>query len=106
MVTFQDEIRSLITRSPGLTDREITERLRGPTALQRMGRNDARYSIALSDMPQYRRLWERLPELAKMRTRIGALFVEDAETVHYQAEYETEPELSSRCYIPSGGALA
>ena len=74
--------------------------------LQRMNRNDAGYAIALPDMPQYRRLWERLPALAKMRTRIGALFVEDAETIHHRPEFETEPEPSSRCYIPSGGPLA
>ncbi len=43
--------------------------------LQRMDDPDARYSIALPDMQQFRRLWQRLPQLAKARTTISALFV-------------------------------
>jgi len=43
--------------------------------LQRMEDSSANYSIALPDLQQYRRLWERLPELAKSRTQITALFV-------------------------------
>jgi hypothetical protein len=43
--------------------------------LQRMNDADARYSIALPAMKQFRRLWERLPELAKSRTKISVLFV-------------------------------
>ena len=43
--------------------------------LQRMDDPNARYSIALPDMPQYHGLWERLPSLAKQRTGIDALFV-------------------------------
>lgn len=43
--------------------------------LQRMDDVAARYSIALPDIQQFRRLWERLPEVAKSRTRITALFV-------------------------------
>lgn len=43
--------------------------------LQRMKEEDARYSVALPDMRQFRRLWEGLPALAKSRTRITALFV-------------------------------
>ena len=43
--------------------------------LQRMSDPQARYSIALPDLPQFRRLWERLPSLAKERTGISALFV-------------------------------
>jgi hypothetical protein len=43
--------------------------------LQRMNLPDARYSIALPDMVQFRRLWERLPALARQRTDITALFV-------------------------------
>ena len=35
--------------------------------LQRMNDPDAKYSIALPDMQQYRGLWERLPMLAKQR---------------------------------------
>jgi hypothetical protein len=44
--------------------------------LQRMDDPDARYSIALPDMKQFRRLWERLPRLAKSRTMISVLFVD------------------------------
>ena len=49
--------------------------------LQRMDDPDARYSIALPDMAQYRRLWERLPTLAKQRTGINILFVDADGTV-------------------------
>jgi hypothetical protein len=44
--------------------------------LQRMDDPNARYSIALPDLAQFRGLWERLPRLAKTRTRISALFVD------------------------------
>ena len=44
--------------------------------LQRMNDPDARYSIALPDLKQFRGLWQRLPELAKSRTAISALFVD------------------------------
>ena len=43
--------------------------------LQRMDDPEARHTIALPDMPQYRRLWDRLPSLAKKRTGVTALFV-------------------------------
>ncbi len=43
--------------------------------LQRMGDPGACYSIALPDMAQFRGLWERLPQLAKERTKVTALFV-------------------------------
>ena len=43
--------------------------------LQRMSDPEAKYSIALPDLPQFRQLWKRLPELAKRRTTISALFV-------------------------------
>lgn len=43
--------------------------------LQRMDDPSAAYSIALPDHPQYRGLWNRLPELAKKRTQITMLFV-------------------------------
>jgi hypothetical protein len=43
--------------------------------LQRMDDPDARYSVAFPDIAQFRRLWERLPALAKKRTGISALFV-------------------------------
>ena len=43
--------------------------------LQRMESAETRYSITLPDVPQFRGLWQRLPELAKRRTTITALFV-------------------------------
>jgi hypothetical protein len=43
--------------------------------LQRMGDAEAKYSIALPDMQQFRNLWMRLPLLAKTRTGITAIFV-------------------------------
>lgn len=52
--------------------------------LQRMGDRSARYSIALPDLAQFRGLWRRLPELAKERTRITALFVNAAGSVDEQ----------------------
>lgn len=49
--------------------------------LQRMADAEAKYSIALPDVPQFRGLWSRLPELAKSRTGITALFVSSAGVV-------------------------
>jgi hypothetical protein len=49
--------------------------------LQRMDDAGARYSIALPDLPQYRRLWERLPDLAIARTSISIIFVSQDGTV-------------------------
>ncbi len=43
--------------------------------LQRMDKPNAIYSIAFPDMQQFRGLWNRLPDLAKSRTGITALFV-------------------------------
>jgi hypothetical protein len=43
--------------------------------IQRMDDSTCKYSIALPDTEQFRRLWERLPVLAKNRTGITALFV-------------------------------
>ena len=45
--------------------------------LQRMDDPNARYSLALPDLPQYRGLWDRLPTLAKQRTGIDILFVDE-----------------------------
>lgn len=53
--------------------------------LQRMSDPNAKYSIALPDMKQYRNLWGRLPRLAKDRTGISVLFVsEDSEIEEVQ----------------------
>jgi len=46
--------------------------------LQRMDDPHAQYSIAPPDLAQFRRLWSRLPAVAKERTRISALFVTGA----------------------------
>jgi hypothetical protein len=46
--------------------------------LQRMDDPNAMYSIALPDLKQFRNLWSRLPELAKERTRISAIFVQSS----------------------------
>lgn len=45
--------------------------------LQRMNDTTACYSIALPDMKQYRNLWTRLPSLAKERTGISVIFVNE-----------------------------
>jgi len=45
--------------------------------LQRMEDPEAKYSIALPDIQQFRNLWERLPDLAKSRTEITAIFVDE-----------------------------
>lgn len=53
--------------------------------LQRMDDPSARYSIALPDMPQYRGLWQRLPQLAKSRTTISLILVGlESEIVHLE----------------------
>jgi hypothetical protein len=44
--------------------------------LQRMDDPDAKYSIALPDISQFRNLWEKLPLLTKQRTGISALFID------------------------------
>ncbi|MFP3391796.1 MarR family transcriptional regulator [Brevibacillus sp. SIMBA_040] len=46
--------------------------------LQRMDDPDAKYSIALPDVKQFRNLWGRLPLLAKKRTGISAIFINEA----------------------------
>lgn len=45
--------------------------------LQRMDDPNARYSIALPEMSQFRGLWNRLPPLAKTRLELTALFVDE-----------------------------
>jgi hypothetical protein len=61
--------------------------------LQRMADPHASYSIALPDILQYRRLWARLPALAKQRTRITALFVKPTgEVAEDPCEQETGVE--------------
>lgn len=45
--------------------------------LQRMNDPKAKYSIALPHMNQFVNLWERLPKLAKQKTGITALFVDN-----------------------------
>lgn len=43
--------------------------------LQRMEDSNSKYSIAIPDIEQFRKLWMRLPKMAKNRTQISALFV-------------------------------
>lgn len=45
--------------------------------LQRMDDPNAKYSIALPDVRQFRNLWYRLPLLAKKRTGITAIFIDE-----------------------------
>lgn len=45
--------------------------------LQKMSDPNAKYSIALPHLNQFLKLWDRLPELAKNRTGISALFVDE-----------------------------
>ncbi len=52
--------------------------------LQRMNDSEARYSIALPDLEQFRRLWERLPKLAKERTTIDLILVDDKGNIHFE----------------------
>lgn len=49
--------------------------------LQRMEDPNAKYSIALPDIKQFRNLWSRLPLLAKKRTGIIALFIDEQGTI-------------------------
>ncbi|WP_339179334.1 helix-turn-helix domain-containing protein [Paenibacillus sp. FSL R5-0701] len=50
--------------------------------LQRMDDPNAKYSIALPDVKQFRNLWNRLPLLAKKRTGITAIFIDGQGKVH------------------------
>jgi len=43
--------------------------------LQRMNDDNAIYSIALPNMKQYKKLWDKLPDLAKQKNKISCLFV-------------------------------
>lgn len=45
--------------------------------LQRMDDPNAKYSIALPDVKQFRNLWNRLPLLAKKRTGITVIFINE-----------------------------
>ena len=54
--------------------------------LQRMDDPNSKYSICVPDVPQFRKLWARLPTLAKQRTEITALFVDPSGRVAEVAE--------------------
>lgn len=43
--------------------------------LQNMNRRNTKYSLAFPDIPQFKKLWTRLPTLAKRRLKLTALFV-------------------------------
>jgi hypothetical protein len=49
--------------------------------LQRMDDPAALYSLALPDLQQFKKLWGRLPTLAKNRTQISVLFVSESGAV-------------------------
>jgi hypothetical protein len=59
--------------------------------LQRMADPEAKYSIAMPDIAQFRGLWKRLPQLAKQRTQITALFVTSEGAVSEGSHHEGEP---------------
>lgn len=52
--------------------------------LQRMDDPNAKYSIALPDMQQFRNLWNRLPKLAKDRTCIDAIFISENGAITFE----------------------
>ena len=52
--------------------------------LQRMNDTTARYSIALPDIEQYRKLWDKLPKLAKERTTIDLILVDENGNIHFE----------------------
>lgn len=52
--------------------------------LQRMTDSEARYSIALPDLEQFKRLWDRLPQLAKERTTIDLILVDENGNIHFE----------------------
>lgn len=45
--------------------------------LQRMDDPNAKYSVALPDLQQFQRLWNKIPKLAKKRTGISVLFIDE-----------------------------
>ena len=45
--------------------------------LQRMDDDNAKYSIALPNFERYTTLWSKLPKLAKQRSKISCLFVNE-----------------------------
>ena len=51
--------------------------------LQRMNDDKARYSIAFPDLEQYRKLWDKLPTLAKQRTTIDLILVDDNRNITF-----------------------
>lgn len=66
--------------------------------LQCMDDKDAKYSIALPDLPRFRGLWQRLPDPAKRRTRLSALLVDEKRTViesRFKPETITASEFGS-----------
>ena len=52
--------------------------------LQRMNDSNARYSIALPDIQQYRRLWNKFPQLAKERTTIDLILVDENGNISFE----------------------
>jgi hypothetical protein len=65
--------KSLILGRPGPL--ETPNLLKRPLLRPEPPNREAKCSIAVPDVPQFRNLWRRLPAGAKSRTRITALFV-------------------------------
>jgi hypothetical protein len=51
--------------------------------LQRMDNENNKYFIALPKINQYKLLWERLPNVAKQRTHIGLILVDDVGNLEF-----------------------
>lgn len=77
--------------------------------LQRMQDPSAKYSIALPDLPRFRGLWERLPDAAKARAGVSALFVgadgSVAESTHQATLRLEEDTLSLEEIASRAGAV-
>ena len=52
--------------------------------LQRMNDYNAKYSIALPDLQQYKGLWNKLPKLAKERTTIHLILVDENGNISFE----------------------
>ena len=52
--------------------------------LQRMDDDNARYSIAFPNIKQYRKLWNKLPELAKQRTMVDLILVDEKGNICFE----------------------
>lgn len=51
--------------------------------LQRMDDENTRYSIAFPNLMEYKNLWNKLPQLAKERTRIDMILVDEGGEIYF-----------------------